>query len=343
MTVHGSKGLEFRATHIGYIDDDSYGANAPTWDVDDSIVPLVPPHVLGSSATEHAFETAVERNNLFYVALSRARERLQIYENLEFSSKVRLRQLANNPRNYIKKSVKNQAPKIAMGNGATVPTKNLTVKLDEFEAYIRCPLQHHYRFGLQLSHEREIDMVLRARWVISETLEEYARNKTAPKQVFGDAWERYELPNEEADRQFITDAKKVCRRGLTRIAELNGSFIEKNISKLGGLSVELPWLLETRTRSESRLHLIRFSSRGVSSTISYLRPLIGEISGRRPTPMEIHTLLEEKTFEVKISQRPESTTAYKAAGKMCANQIISAPGRQCAKCAYITICPTRAQ
>lgn len=71
MTVHGSKGLEFEAVHVGYVSADSYGSREPTWRPD-GILDIVPPEALGSTTEEYKFEESVERNNLPYVAVSRA-------------------------------------------------------------------------------------------------------------------------------------------------------------------------------------------------------------------------------------------------------------------------------
>ncbi|NIE66845.1 ATP-dependent helicase [Burkholderia sp. Ax-1719] len=341
MTVHGSKGLEFEAVHIGYIDADSYGADEPSWNFGDSTQVLVPPAVLGSNDVEHQFETAVERNNLFYVALSRAKNRLQLYENVEFATRARLKQLTTDSTKYLSKSL----GEISSADSAAAPEANtstsLSVKFEEFEAYIRCPLQHHYRYHLGLPNEQEVDAALRARWAVMDTLEEYARNKTHPKQVFYDAWARYQLPSEEDDPQLIRDAKTVCRRGLAVIKELDGTFSEGLVATLRDADVELPWVIETGKGSAARLHLVRFSPLGASATASYLRPLLRGIPGRRPMPMVIHTLVVEQRVDAPISQRPESTTAYKAAGKMCSGQVVATPGRQCSRCSYLTVCPSK--
>ncbi|MFM0489080.1 UvrD-helicase domain-containing protein [Paraburkholderia graminis] len=339
MTVHASKGLEFEAVHVGYIDTDSYGAEEP-WNSGDSILDLVPPAVLGSDDDEHRFETAVERNNLFYVALSRAKQCLQLYENVEFA-KDGLKQLTADPSKYVSRSFTNASATASTGKStaANTPTK-VTVQFDEFESYIRCPLQHHYRYRLGLSHEQDIDASLRARWVVMETLEEYARNRTPPKPVFDAAWERYRLASESADPQLTRDAKTVCRRGLSVIKQLAGSFSDGLVATLNDVDVELPWFIETGTGASTKLHLVRFSPMGASSTAAHLRPLLRGIPGLRAMPGVIHTLVVEKQVDAPISKRPETTSAFKAAGKMSLGFVEANPGRACDRCGYLTICPS---
>ncbi|WP_052319377.1 ATP-dependent helicase [Burkholderia sp. A9] len=338
MTVHASKGLEFEAVHVGYIDTDSYGADEP-WSSGDSILDLVPPAVLGSDDDEHRFETAVERNNLFYVALSRAKQCLELYENVEFA-KDGLKQLTTDPSKYVSRSFTNTPATKSTGEstGAHTPTK-VSVQFDEFESYIRCPLQHHYRYRLELPHEQDIDASVRARWVVMETLEEYARNRTPPKPVFDAAWEKYHLPPASDDPQLTRDAKTVCRRGLAVIKQLAGSFSEGLVATLNDVNVELPWFIETGKGASTKLHLVRFSPMGASSTAAHLRPLLRGIPGLRAMPAVIHTLVVEKEFDAPISKRPETTAAFKAAGKMSSGFVGATPGRPCDRCGYLTICP----
>ena len=79
MTVHSSKGLEYPVVHVTDVDDASYGAERP-YAYDVRGLALIPPEVLNSTESEFMFEERVERNNLLYVALSRARDYLYLYE-----------------------------------------------------------------------------------------------------------------------------------------------------------------------------------------------------------------------------------------------------------------------
>lgn len=82
MTVHGSKGLEFEAVHVGYVSADSYGSREPTWRPD-GILDIVPPEALGSTTEEYKFEESVERNNLLYGCLQ---ERSITYTSIRIPS-----------------------------------------------------------------------------------------------------------------------------------------------------------------------------------------------------------------------------------------------------------------
>lgn len=73
MTIHGSKGLEFEAVHLVDIDAKHFRMGA---DPD-----LVPESLLQSLQYRKNFEEETEASNKLYVALSRAREHLVLYES----------------------------------------------------------------------------------------------------------------------------------------------------------------------------------------------------------------------------------------------------------------------
>lgn len=75
MTIHGSKGLEFESVHL-YDADESHFVN---WDKPN---PLIPQSLVDSTGDDAAnLESETEGANRLYVALSRARTYLSIYEN----------------------------------------------------------------------------------------------------------------------------------------------------------------------------------------------------------------------------------------------------------------------
>ena len=75
MTIHGSKGLEFEAVHLVDIDARHFTAFADS--------ELVPHSLLQSIAPENHFEEETEASNKLYVALSRAKKDLILYETCE--------------------------------------------------------------------------------------------------------------------------------------------------------------------------------------------------------------------------------------------------------------------
>jgi superfamily I DNA/RNA helicase/Zn-dependent peptidase ImmA (M78 family) len=338
LTVHGSKGLEFTSVHLGYVDPSFFGSEAPRWGTSESISHLVPPAVLGSSDKEFAFESAIERNNLFYVALSRAKLRLQLYEHGVRYPNDRLAQLRNCKANY-------EFEKFDAGtiSPAVVPSANtLAVKavkgvsLDEFEAYIRCPLQHHYRYKLGLRREQETDISIRARWAVMETLQVVAQGSAVAKEAFAAAWESHQLPTKVEDAALHRDAIIACRRGLNVLRTNVGVLRESLVARIGRIEVEFPWVIES---SGSEYHMIRFSARGAGASRDTLRPLLLDLVDAKSHPMVLHTLVAEKEIEVEQSRGLTRTGAYKAAMRLDADDRSAKPGRHCGRCAYLGMCP----
>jgi hypothetical protein len=126
---------------------------------------------------------------------------------------------------------------------------------------------------------------------------------------------------------------------LAVVSKHPGTFNEALVSQLNGLGVELPWMIGSGKGGSARLHLIRFSASGSSTTSSLLRPMLLEIEGHSPRSLVLHTLLVEKRIDVKLSQAPEKTSAFKAAPRMLSGDRTPVPGRHCNRCAYLSVCP----
>ncbi|KVA43517.1 ATP-dependent helicase [Burkholderia cepacia] len=338
LTVHASKGLEFTSVHVGYVDSAFFGSEHPKWGTSESITHLVPPAVLGSSDKEFAFESAIERNNLFYVALSRAKLQLQLYESGVRKASDRLAQLRNCGAKYqLKKfNASAAAAEVKPITGAPMEQAPKRVSLDEFEAYIRCPLQHHYRYHLGLRREQETDVSIRARWAVMETLQVIAQGGATPQDAFVAAWQSHQLPPKIEDAGLQRDAIIACRRGLNVLRKNDGVLRESLVAKIGGIEVELPWVIENEG---PEYHMIRFSARGANATRDTLRPLLLDLVDGNSGPMVLHTLVAEKEIEVEQSKWLERTGAYKAALRLVANERGPKPGRHCGRCAYLGMCP----
>lgn len=169
------------------ISDSSYGANRP-YAYDVRGLELLPPEVLNSTAAEFMFEERVERNNLLYVALSRARDYLYLYEISGWPRPTPLN-LAQ-PTSLIKR------PGVAVPAAVAAPIPVInnsvmpTVSYEAFQTYLSCPLQFHYRHELALTAEQDIDVSIRARWAITDMLLAFARDGIPP---FGSVHDRLGL------------------------------------------------------------------------------------------------------------------------------------------------------
>ncbi|WP_219117040.1 UvrD-helicase domain-containing protein [Janthinobacterium sp. UMAB-56] len=335
MTVHGSKGLEFESVHVGYVDDASYGAAKPTWNLPGGVEEILSPEILGSTATEFDFENAVERNNLLYVALSRAKTRLHLYESVEFGTKDRPLQLQRLPAEFCK-MLPYGLPQAKQTTRLFVPAAaQSSISFDDFETYVRCPRQYYYRHKLVLTSELELDVSARAKRAINQALISFAKGGNA-QVCFDTAWSNNRLPVHAEDPGLFCDAVSVCNQGMSLVSSLGGRIIEGGMARLAGLYVQLPWIVHS---PQAGNHLIRITSYGATKTKDLLRPLILDAPTLPRTSFTVRTLLMPREIDVPISKAPEKTAAYKACLGILAEDYTPNPSAVCGRCAFSTICP----
>lgn len=338
QTVHGSKGLEYEAVHVAYIDSNSYGTAESSWIPEDSVLDIVPPEVLGNTASDYKFEQAVERNNLFYVALSRAKRRILMYENGDWPN--RPEQLQHIPSTFALK--KFNPPAVVLAPNAVQPRIDYdgSLKYEEFETYVRCPLQYHYKYVLRLKREQEADLSLRARFAIMEALHEVARDlATDMKEAFFIAWSSHRLPAKSDDSALWQDAEMVYRRGVKAMRTSGGTYEEIQTS-VAGVPVSFPWMLANANGSRTSYQLIRFSPHGTENMVKLLRPMLSGLSKPHLRKVIVSSLLSASVKEAPASGNLTKTNAYEAAARFLTGDRTPRPGRQCMRCAYMTICPS---
>jgi hypothetical protein len=341
QTLHGSKGLEYDAVHICYIDKGSYGAAKNEWMPEDDVTDIVPPDVLNSSASEYDFEQAIERNNLLYVAVSRARQRLLMYEDGEWANRNRPEQLRNNPtvyRAFEFRDASSGSPAV-LQSSSDVIQRTGSFSYEEFETYVRCPLQHRYRFVLGLKREQEPDNAYRARRAIMTTLRGAAGNHKADSdRLFDEAWKENRLPSAAEDPALWNDALAVCRRGVAKVRNIAGRVVEVT-TNIAGVAIQFPWMIEYSTSTDTRYELIRFSASGMSNVVTLTRPMLAGLPNGSPQVITISNLLSSAQKESRTTGNLTRTNAYLAARDYSAGSCSPTPGRQCRRCSYMTMCP----
>lgn len=154
MTIHQSKGLEFEAVHLVDIDASNFSAGT------DSL--LVPEALLESISDENDFEGRMESSNKLYVALSRARKHLVLYENTlsRWNAKcepavVAAAHLFDSQNGTTLKNMGSDSSPIKLNGSTTAkftpPNKPATaVELEKFVSYVVCPRKYYY------DHERDL-------------------------------------------------------------------------------------------------------------------------------------------------------------------------------------------
>lgn len=333
MTVHSSKGLEYPVVHVTDVDDASYGAERP-YAYDLRGLALIPPEVLNSTTSEFMFEERVERNNLLYVALSRARDYLYLYEINGGRRPLPLNRASAAV--LVKRTGVKVPPlpvrSIPLANSAVIPT----VSYEAFQIYMSCPLQFHYRHELVFTAEQDIDVSIRARWAIMDMLLTVVRDAAVPKTAFQSAWDSYRLPNKEKDPGLMSDAIVAAKRGLSEIRRFNGIIEEGMVSEVNGIRIELPWML---VDDKGRLLWVRAQT-GIQYTLNHLRPMMLNINGVRRTDVDIYSIITDQHVSGSPSKKVESTSVYKMAQRFAVGDRSASKGRHCSRCAYLSICPS---
>nr|WP_277756364.1 UvrD-helicase domain-containing protein [Rosenbergiella nectarea] len=332
MTVHSSKGLEYPVVHVTDVDDASYGADR-AYAYDARGLALIPPEVLGSTESEFMFEERVERNNLLYVALSRARDYLYLYKISGWPQPIPLNRASGAAlvnQSGVKVPPTSVRP-ITLASSSVIPTVNY----EAFQIYMSCPLQFHYRYEMKFTAEQDIDVSVRARWSIMDMLLSVVRDAIAPKTAFQSAWDSYRLPSKEEDPGLISDAIVAAKRGLSVVRHFKGTIEEGMVSEVNGVRIELPWMLVDR----ERLLCVRAQS-GIQYTRNHLRPMMLNINGVRRTDVDIYSIITDQSVSGSPSNRVESTSVYKMAQRFAAGDRSASKGRHCSRCAYLSICPS---
>lgn len=143
MTIHGSKGLEFEAVHLFDIDARHFSAFADS--------ELVPHSLLKAITPKENFEEETEASNKLYVALSRAKQHLVLYESCERYDAECADAISQAA--HLFETIRGQAelpslPKPKSIAFARVPPASYD--LAEFLSYRVCPRRYYYDFIKQL-------------------------------------------------------------------------------------------------------------------------------------------------------------------------------------------------
>jgi superfamily I DNA/RNA helicase len=342
MTVHGSKGLEFEAVHVGFVSADSYGSQEPSWRPE-GILDIVPPEALGSSTEDYQFEESVERNNLLYVAVSRAKRHLYLYQDTKFKNST-VPQLDHYPKKYRVKVYSGSSLTIAKAvtSGAfAAPTE---LPFEDFYSYAICSLRYWYSHVLEMQSESDVDVAPRARWAVMDALKAFSSGASGSAQgALGAAWTTRKLPTAVEDPSLWADAIYALDRGERQVKALRarGGRFEQASATIGELKLQMPWGFRIDgAYGGTEYAILRFSRRGISDFKTVMNPVLRGLNLPGPTSMSLHYVLSERTDQVEGSRAIEMTKAYKAAQRFATGDNTPAVGHHCAYCDFCTICPS---
>jgi superfamily I DNA/RNA helicase len=342
MTVHGSKGLEFEAVHVAYVTADNYGGQKPTWRPE-GILDIVPPEALGSSIEEYEAESGVERNNLLYVAVSRAKRHLYLYQDKKFGDHTLAPQLTHYPPKFTPQVFTGpvlKPAKVATTQAFVAPS---SLSFEDFDSYVMCALSYWYSRVLGLQNEADIDVSIRARRAVLDALKAVASGASgSPAVSLAVAWTDRKLPSALEDPSLWRDAQYALGRGAAFINSAwtrGGGFYEPT-AVVGGITVQMPWGFAINGSYSLEYAMMRFARRRVTDLSTVLKPIVPGLNFAGPKKLTLNYVLSDKVDDVPGAKRIEATKSYGAAIRLLAGDNSPIIGSHCARCDFSTICPS---
>jgi len=331
LTVHGSKGLEAEAVHVAGLSKEDYGNAEPFRGVPDYF-PLVPPEAFDYPVEDYKADAAIERNNLLFVALSRAKKYLHCY----CRDDDRAHELAPYSDLCAASTVTSHAG--TSGATATGTPSGDAVKnpfpYHDFNIYAGCPRRHHYKLTLGYPEQNPPDIAATARRAIEEAVRLLAIGERTSEAALRQCWEEMKLPNPSEDETLWNEANHVFLRAAERLTSTKGTLTTPKTT-VSNTSVSLPWMLEIATKGE----LIWFTTRRLSKFLeSRVRPLINAMTPS-PRSLVLYSALDGAEMRPSPSGRITSTAVYGAARRNEAGETSPTPGYPCKMCGYALICP----
>lgn len=342
LTIHGAKGLEFEAVHVFQADAERFGPQQGKNEWDDNILDLLSPEMLGSTTQDYEYEEWVERNNLLYVALSRAKKHLRMYLDTQYPRSSIAPQLQD-PEHYDRLAYGSRTPRDRSAPTSQVPQATKSVDFSEFRTFYECPLQHWYQNILQLPREQQYESGIRAQGAIMRVLRAVAADSDEqPETLLATEWAASRLASAAEDPGLWADAQYALERGLAKVADLRGRggvFCEAT-SMVGGLQIMLPWGFRIPGGYRTEFHLVLFSRRTYDMTTMFKPIITGLEAPPGQRQLVFHSVLSDLVDEGEPAKWVEVTNGFAAAVGLLAGRNAPEEGTYCGRCSYATICPS---
>lgn len=339
MTIHGSKGLEFEAVHLVDVDARHFSAFGDS--------DLVPSALLKGIAAEGNFEEETEASNKLYVALSRAKKHLVLYER-QLGSKAKCAAGISQAAHLFDKVAGVAVLKRPSGRAPLTPTSTVGApfELSAFLTYRACPRRFYYDFVKGLSPSAGLHPAALVEGAVMREL--FAPYGEVPGSSPGEVervLDGLAVPMRDAIPHLRAYADHLLDSGRRWIGASRLPMAKPVDYVCGGLPLRISPHRTTKTNSTVTLEFVRAKPAGkLARQHSVLRWLLKHLSASFPSRSFSGRVFVLSTGEEQ-SVSPDSRSYNNAfvvnsATSMLSGDFEAKPNQwECPKCRHFTYCP----
>ena len=354
MTIHGSKGLEFKGLHLPSLTKASLPSSP-------NVNPGLPPPDGMIEGAAHSGEAArkeghdEEQECLFFVALSRAEDRLTLYAP---SRQANGRNQARSPFiDRIEPWLETQAP-VADSPQASCSAEFVDVSFEapmrispsQIALYEKCPRRFFYAHVLKLGGRRTETAFMKMHSAVQATVDELLAGEGKPlsqseiETLFGRHW----AVHGPTDHGYADSYERSAKRLIAFLVALRAGETpeprETFVLDIGDARIVVQPDERTRT-GDGRLVLRRIrTGRKTSTATQTLDAAAYQLAAGDHGEIEFVFLSDESRAPIKIGKRALDTRKGRiesAGAKIRAGQFPAqpkSPSRTCPRCPYFFIC-----
>lgn len=212
MTVHGSKGLEFEGVHLVDVN--------PRWfEWASSADVLVPQSMIARTTIDDRTESVIESHNRLYVALSRAKTLLCLYEKTGRGSGVvkAVEASASLCENMDAPAVHPRDADADTRVSLQIQAQSHGIESEGIRKYLKCPRRYLYSHVIALGSRLFLPRFMRIEKAVVETLREMGaqtKQYPDPNQILRNSLNRWGFDADEIDGDVGAYSRRLLEVGL---------------------------------------------------------------------------------------------------------------------------------
>jgi len=356
MTIHASKGLEFRAVYMPELGPGYFPANRR---------PVGCPAPVGMVPEEASDWHDEEEECLFFVGLSRARDMLCLSRARKYGKRP------SNPNTWLGwlagiLPYPPDGPTTWLASERVVPSTDSpllpstetpdTYEVDALEQYMRCALQYYYERVLKLGRWRVDPPYVRLhncvygvlRWLVDERARGAPVDEAAGLARLDELWVATGPVDHPYNAMYLEHARQMLRNALQPRPGFRGPGLPSpiDVPLQHGVVRLLPdqvSILDDGTLVMQRLRTGRLSKSERDKPIYALYQRAARAGGTTPQRIELISLTSGASEPIDISPKTEATRLAKydeAILGLRAGRFLPSPSeRNCPRCPHYFICP----